>query len=161
MLKVFLLIVPVISFFFNVDRIGLPRIHLSMYGFIIPLLFCGMLYQVFFLKIKKYDFLNSELVFYTLVILGGMVTLSITSISYINLLKDLAKLTLFSIGIFVYRYYFSTWENYRVFVILSIIASAAIVWINPRIDDHWMYLTPFSFYIFFMYLIYNLYVPYL
>ncbi|MBW8309155.1 MAG: O-antigen ligase family protein [Candidatus Paracaedibacteraceae bacterium] len=155
MFVVFLLIIPVASIFCNFNQTVLPRLHVTLYDFIVPVLAFRILAQ----RSLKYNFLKPELVFYALIFLGTLITLFMEPVSSINLLKDLAKLILFSMGLFVYRYYFTNWKNYWFSGVLVIGASAAIVWIDPHANDNWMYLTSFSFYIFFMYLMYIFFLP--
>ncbi len=150
----FLLIIPLFSFFFKFNSDQLPQIHISLHDICVPILFSLLVIYYRRDENTKKIFSISEWSFVGLSVLGMLITLQFSEISYPNVVKDLIKLMIFMMGMAVYRHYLADWYNLNWIGGLSIMAAIAIVLIdNPYEGHNWRYLSPFAFYIFFTWLV--------
>lgn len=153
MIKSFLLIVPLISLFFNLEVSSLPKIHLALYDFIIPILFLMLVIRSPAVRYEMQSNFKEDLVMIGLILLGVCLSFIYIPGGYFTLLKDMIKVLLFIMGLIVYKFYFENWDRPKNIIIFPILALMVLYIINSLINDGCIYLTAFAFYIFLMWLL--------
>ena len=149
-----LISLPLISYTFFLENQNLPRIYITLYDFVVPLIFLGLIFKETNLIKKYFSHHKNEFLFLVFIMMGCCITLSQPEFQYKNTIKDFLKIILFIMALCVYKIQFEKWKPNTTYLNYIVLASVLLLYIrHDHTDAGYSNTTPLTNFTFFIWVL--------